>query len=131
MDHREVGFLDPHRLEPLEVFADVHDRGKRAGARAHHLEGLGREFVHHHGAVLPIGHLGDQWGDLFAGEIQAGETLGLIVGLHLADQLRVTALGLDHRRDGSALTPRVGAAMGDGGEFDQPFRDPLWAGFLS
>ncbi len=25
----------------------------------------------------------------------------------------------------------IGAAMGDGGEFDQPFRDPLWAGFLS
>ncbi len=25
----------------------------------------------------------------------------------------------------------VGAAMGDSGEFDQPFRDPLWAGFLS
>ena len=107
LDQREVVFIDPHRLEPLEVFGDVHDRCKRAGARAHYLEVLGREFVHHHTAVLPIGDLGNQWGYLVAGEIQPGQTLGLIVWLHLADQLRVTALCLDHGRDGSGVTPRV------------------------
>src|SRR2546422_11495769 len=99
--------MDPYRLEPLEVFGDVHDRRPRAGALANHLEVLGREFVHHHTAVLPVGNLGDQWGYLFTGEIQPGQTLGLIVRLHLADQLRVTALGLDHSRNGSGVTPRV------------------------
>src|SRR5260370_17969406 len=99
--------MDPHRLEPLQVFGDVHDRCKRAGALADHLEVLGREFVHHNTAVLPIGNLGNQWGYLLAGEIQPGQTLGLIVRLHLADQLRVTALCLDHSSDGSSVTPRV------------------------
>ena len=28
LDHREVVFMDPHRLEPLKVFGDVHDRRK-------------------------------------------------------------------------------------------------------
>src|SRR6266702_2240146 len=87
--------MDPHRLEPLAVFGDAHDRWKSAGALAHHP------------AVLPIGHLCGQWGYLFAGEIQPGQTLGLVVRLHLADQLRVTALCLDHSSDGSGLTPRV------------------------
>src|SRR2546421_7557701 len=96
-------------MEPLEVFGDVHDRRPRAGALADHLEVLGWEFVHHHTAILPIGNLGDQWGYLFAGEIQPRQTLGLIVRLHLADQLRVTALCLDHGSDGSAVAPRVRA----------------------
>ncbi len=77
--------MDPHRLEPLEVFGDVHDRRPRAGALADHLEVLGWEFVHHHTTILPVGNLGDQWGYLFAGEIQPGQALGLVVRLHLAD----------------------------------------------
>ena len=101
--------MDPHRLEPLEVFGDVHDRRPRAGALADYLEVLGREFVHHNAAVLPVGNLGDQWGYLFADELQPGQTLGLIVRLHLANQLRVTALCLDHGSDGSGVAPRVRA----------------------
>src|SRR5438874_10511160 len=101
--------MDPYRLEPLEVFADVHDRRPSAGTLAHHVEVLGREFVHHHPTILSVGNLGDQWGYLFAGEIQPRQTPGLRVRLHLADQLRVTALGLDHGSDGSAVAPRVRA----------------------
>src|SRR2546426_2860494 len=87
----------------------MHDRRPRSGSLTNPLEVVCREFFHHHTAVLPVGNLDDQWGYLFAGEIQPGQALGLIVRLHLADQLRVTALCLDHGRDGSAVAPRVRA----------------------
>src|SRR6266487_1275896 len=61
------------------------------------------------GTILSVGNLGDQWGYLFAGEIQPRQTLGLRVRLHLADQLRVTALGLDHRRDGRGVASSIRA----------------------
>jgi hypothetical protein len=65
--------------------------------------------VHHHPAVLAVGDLGDQRHPA-AGQLDVGQALGLVVGLQLADQLGVAALGLDHRHD------LGGVAVGAGGD---------------
>ena len=94
--------------QELEVFAAVDGGGAGlVGAALVGLEeGLG-EFVHHHAAVFAIGDLGDEGGhaDRSQGEPIAVDRL--VVGLHLADQLGVGALGLDQGGDLAALTPSI------------------------
>src|SRR6266404_3495836 len=60
-------------------------------------------IVHHHAAVFAVGDLRDERRHRFSGQFPTGQTAGLIVGLHLADQLCVAALGLDDRDDARLL----------------------------
>ena len=109
LDDGQVTRADAGRAEQLEVLGDVHGRGRGARALPDHLEILGREFVHHHPAVFPVGDLGDQRRHPAAAQVLAGQAQGLVVGLHLADELGVAALRLDERGDAGALAARVGA----------------------
>ena len=65
------------------------------------------ELVHHDAAVLAVGDLGDQRRDPPAGQLNGPEALGFVVGLHLAHELGVAALGLDDRDDAGRLAVGV------------------------
>src|SRR6202011_1217940 len=87
-------------------------RRPRARALVDHLKVFGRELVHHYTAVFPVGNLSNQWRYLSAAELQPRQTFCLVVGLHLADQLGITALCLDHTGDGARAPWEAGAAGG-------------------
>jgi hypothetical protein len=106
---RQVGWLDAGGEQLLQVFGDVHDRRAGTRALADHLEILGWELVHHHPADLAVGDLGDQRRHAAASELEAGQASGLGVRLHLADELGVAALGLDHGHDLGGVAGGVGA----------------------
>ncbi|HEV3288447.1 MAG TPA: hypothetical protein VG123_05600, partial [Streptosporangiaceae bacterium] len=59
--------------------------------------------------VLTVGDLGDQRRDPPAGQLNGPQVLGLVVGLHLAHELGVAALGLDDRDDAGRAAAGVGA----------------------
>ena len=106
---RQILFLQAHGKEIFEVFSHIHDGRAGAGTLSHDLKILRRELVHHNAAVLAVGDLRHQRGDLLAGEFPAREPLGLVIGLHLRDELGVAALGLDDGDDGSLLPAGVAA----------------------
>lgn len=91
-------------IQQFEVFAAVNGGGARlSGAALVGLEeGLG-EFVHHHAAVFAIRDLGDQGRHADVSQGEAIEAEGFVVGLHLAHQLGVGALGFDEGGDLAAL----------------------------
>ena len=57
--------------------------------------------------VLTVGDLGDQRRDPPAGQVNGPQALGLVVGLHLAHELGVAALGLDDRDDAGRVAVGV------------------------
>ncbi len=64
------------------------------------------ETVHHDAAVLAVGDLGDQRRE--AGRpVQRAPGPGLVVGLHLAHELGIAALGLDDRDDAGRVAVGV------------------------
>ncbi len=67
----------------------------------------GRELVHYDAAVLAISDLRDHGGYWPARQLRGMQACGLVVGLHLAHQLGVAALGLDHRDDAGGVAARV------------------------
>jgi excisionase family DNA binding protein len=83
LDHRQIARLDAGGVQLLQVLGDVHDRRPSSRAVADHLEVLGGELVHHHAAVLAVGDLGDQRRHPAAGQLDAGQVFGLVVGLRV------------------------------------------------
>src|ERR1039457_5508145 len=98
---------DPQPSQGFEVFGDVHGGGGGPRATPDDNEGSGRGIVHHAAAVLAVGDLGDQRRNPSAGQFNGPEALGLVVGLHLAHELGVAALGLDDRDDARRVAEGV------------------------
>ncbi len=67
----------------------------------------GREFVHHHAAVLAVGDLRHEWRDRPAHQFASAQALGLVIRLHLPDELGVAALRLDDGGDAHRLSPGI------------------------
>ena len=117
LDGGVVGAGDALRLQQLQPFGAVHGRGGAVCLRQAPVGLLkgGREFVHHHAAVFAIGDLAHEGRHGAIPQGLRGQPQRLVVGLHLAHQLGVGALGFDQGQDLHRLTTGVAGhqAVGD------------------
>ena len=109
LERRQILLANARGKKMLQIFRHIHGWRIRRGTFAHHFKIFGRKFIHHHAAILAIGDLGHQRRDLFAGQFHARKPLGLVVGLHLGNQLGVAALSLNDRDDRGFLASRAPA----------------------
>ena len=104
LNHWQIPFLHPGGLQQLQIFSAV-DRHRlrlaalRPGDLVVGLQEGRREFIHHHAAVFAVGDLGDDRRHRYSPQLLPIQPQGFVIGLHLAHQLGVGALGFDQRHD--------------------------------